>query len=77
MVVELGELVGCDVSLRQRDNRGNLVPTFTGLQNPPRLVSNIEGMQLYVVGGSGISRSLHGQSKVRATAIYIRHFACG
>lgn len=51
MVVELGELVG----LIYRSDKGQLGQPQTyihRMEDPPRLVSNIEGTQLYIVGGS-------------------------
>jgi len=51
MVVELGELVG----LMYRSDkwlRGNPRTYIHRMEHPPRLVSNIEGTQLYIVGGS-------------------------
>lgn len=51
VVVKLGELVG----LIYRSDKGQpgWSRTYIHLmQNPPRLVSNVEGTQLYIVGGS-------------------------
>ncbi len=51
MVVELGELV----ALMYRSDKGRPGQPRTyihRMENPPRLVSNIEGTQLYIVGGS-------------------------
>lgn len=51
VVVELGELVG----LIYRSDKGQLGQPRTyihRMENPPRLVSNIEGTQLYIVGGN-------------------------
>lgn len=51
VVVELGELVG----LIYRSDKGQLGRPRTYIHfmaNPPRLVCNPEGTQLYVVGGS-------------------------
>jgi hypothetical protein len=51
IVVELGELVG----LMYRSDKGQLGQPRTyihQMEDPPRLVSNIEGTQLYIVGGS-------------------------
>ena len=51
VVVELGELVG----LMYRSDKGQPGQPRTyihRMENPPRLVSNVEGTQLYVVGGS-------------------------
>jgi hypothetical protein len=51
VVVELGELVG----LMYRSDKGQPGQPHTyihRMENPPRLVSNIEGTQLYIVGGS-------------------------
>lgn len=51
VVVELGELVG----LIYRSGKGQPGQPLTyihRMENPPRLVSNIDGTQLYVVGGS-------------------------
>jgi hypothetical protein len=51
VVVELGELVG----LMYRSDKGQLGQPRTyihRMEHPPRLVSNIEGTQLYIVGGN-------------------------
>lgn len=51
VVVELGELVG----LMYRSDKGQPGQSRTyihRMEDPPRLVSNIEGTQLYIVGGS-------------------------
>ncbi len=51
VVVELGELVG----LMYRSDKGQAGQPrnyIHRMENPPRLVSNIEGTQLYIVGGS-------------------------
>lgn len=51
VVVELGELVG----LIYRSTKGSAGVPLTyihRMEDPPRLVSNPEGTQLYVVGGS-------------------------
>ena len=51
VVVELGELVG----LMYRSDKGQPGQPQTyihRMEDPPRLVSNIEGTQLYIVGGS-------------------------
>lgn len=51
VVVELGELVG----LMYRSDKGQPGQPRTyihRMEHPPRLVSNIEGTQLYIVGGS-------------------------
>ena len=51
VVVELGELVG----LMYRSDKGQPGQPRTyihRMENPPRLVSNIAGTQLYIVGGS-------------------------
>lgn len=51
VVVELGELVG----LMYRSDKGQPGQSRTyihRMEKPPRLVSNIEGTQLYIVGGS-------------------------
>jgi hypothetical protein len=51
VVVELGELAG----LIYRSDKGQLGQPRTYIhfmQDPPRLVSNVEGTQLYIVGGS-------------------------
>src|SRR5262245_64465464 len=50
VVVELGELVG----LIYRSDKAQLGQPLTyihKMENPPRLVSNIDGTQLYIVGG--------------------------
>jgi hypothetical protein len=51
VVVELGELVGL---IYRSDKRqpGQPLTYIHRMEDPPRLVSNIEGTQLYVVGGS-------------------------
>lgn len=50
-VVDLGELVG--VLYRSDKGRPGQPRTYIHrMEDPPRLVSNIEGTQLYVVGGS-------------------------
>lgn len=51
VVVELGELVGL---IYRSDKRqpGQPQTYIHRMENPPRLVSNIEGTQLYIVGGS-------------------------
>jgi len=51
VVVELGELVGL---IYRSDKRqpGQALTYIHRMEDPPRLVSNIEGTQLYVVGGS-------------------------
>jgi hypothetical protein len=51
IVVDLGELVG----LMYRSDKGQPGHPRTyihRMEDPPRLVSNIEGTQLYIVGGS-------------------------
>jgi len=51
VVVELGELAG----LIYRSDKGQPGQPLTYIhlmQDPPRLVSNIEGTQLYILGGS-------------------------
>jgi hypothetical protein len=51
VVVELGQLVG----LIYRSDKGQLGRPCTYIhfmENPPRLVSNVTGTQLYLVGGS-------------------------
>lgn len=51
VVVELGELVG----LMYRSDKGQPGQPQTyihRMEDPPHLVSNIEGTQLYIVGGS-------------------------
>ena len=51
IVVELGELVG--VMYRSDKGRPGHPRTYIHrMEDPPRLVSNIEGTQLYIVGGS-------------------------
>ena len=51
VVVELGELVG--VMYRSDKGQPGQPRTYIHrMENPPRLVSNIEGTQLYIVGGS-------------------------
>jgi hypothetical protein len=51
VVVELGDLVG----LMYRSDKGQAGQPRTYIhfmEDPPRLVTNIEGTQLYIVGGS-------------------------
>ena len=51
VVVELGELVG--VMYRSDKGQPGQPRTYIHrMEDPPRLVSNIEGTQLYIVGGS-------------------------
>jgi hypothetical protein len=51
MVLDLGELVG--VMYRSDKGQPGRPRTFIHrMEDPPRLVSNIEGTQLYIVGGS-------------------------
>jgi hypothetical protein len=50
-VVELGELVGL-VYRSDKGQRGEPRNYIHFMQDPPRLVSNVEGTQLYIVGGS-------------------------
>jgi len=51
IVVELGELVG--VMYRSDKGRPGQPRTYIHqMEDPPRLVSNVEGTQLYIVGGS-------------------------
>jgi hypothetical protein len=51
VVVELGELVGL---MYRSDKRqpGQPLTYIHRMEDPPRLVSNVEGTQLYIVGGS-------------------------
>lgn len=51
VVVELGELVGL-IYRSDKGQRGQALTYIHRMENPPRLVSNIEGTQLYIVGGS-------------------------
>lgn len=51
VVVELGELVGL-IYRSDKGQPGRPLTYIHKMENPPRLVSNIEGTQLYVVGGS-------------------------
>jgi hypothetical protein len=50
-VVDLGDLVGL---IYRSDKRqpGRFQAYVHLMQHPPRLVSNIEGSQLYIVGGN-------------------------
>ena len=51
IVVDLGELVG--LMYRSAKGRPGQPRTYIHqMEDPPRLVSNIEGTQLYIVGGS-------------------------
>lgn len=51
VVVELGELVGL-IYRSDKGQPGRLRTYIHLMQDPPRLVSNVEGTQLYIVGGS-------------------------
>lgn len=51
VVVELGELVGL-VYRSDKGRPGRWQPYIHLMQDPPRLVSNVQGTQLYIVGGS-------------------------
>ncbi len=51
IVVELGELVGL-IYRSDKGQPGQPLTYIHRMEDPPRLVSNIEGTQLYVVGGS-------------------------
>jgi hypothetical protein len=51
VVVELGELVGL-IYRSDKGQRGRWQAYVHLMQDPPRLVSNVEGTQLYIVGGS-------------------------
>lgn len=51
VVVELGELVGL-IYRSDKGQPGRPLTYIHRMENPPRLVSNIEGTQLYIVGGS-------------------------
>ncbi len=51
VVVELGELVGL-IYRSDKGQPGQPLTYIHRMEDPPRLVSNIEGTQLYVVGGS-------------------------
>lgn len=51
VVVELGELVGV-IYRSDKGQVGQPQAYIHFMQDPPRLVSNIEGTQLYIVGGS-------------------------
>jgi hypothetical protein len=51
VVVELGELVGL-IYRSDKDQPGQPQTYIHFMEEPPRLVSNIEGKQLYIVGGS-------------------------
>lgn len=51
LVVELGALVGL-IYRSDKSQRGQARTYIHRMENPPRLVSNIEGTQLYIVGGS-------------------------
>jgi hypothetical protein len=51
VVVDLGELAG--LIYRSDKNRPGHSQTYIHfMEDPPRLVSNVEGRQLYIVGGS-------------------------
>lgn len=51
VVVELGELVGL-IYRSEKEQPGQPRTYIHFMENPPRLVCNPEGTQLYVVGGS-------------------------
>lgn len=51
VVVELGELVGL-VYRSDKGQPGRWRAYIHLMQDPPRLVSNVKGTQLYIVGGS-------------------------
>jgi hypothetical protein len=51
VVVELGELVGL-IYRSDKGQQGRKLTYIHRLEDPPRLVSNVEGTQLYIVGGS-------------------------
>ncbi|MCX7595732.1 MAG: hypothetical protein N2235_18620 [Fischerella sp.] len=51
IVVELGELVGL-IYRSDKGQPGQAQAYIHFMQDPPRLVSNIAGTQLYIVGGS-------------------------
>jgi hypothetical protein len=51
VVVDLGELVGV-IYRSDKGQPGQPQAFIHHLQDPPRLVSNVEGNQLYIVGGS-------------------------
>jgi len=51
VVVELGELVGL-IYRSDKGQPGQPLTYIHRMEDPPRLVSNIEGTQLYIVGGS-------------------------
>lgn len=51
VVVDLGELVGI-IYRSDKGQPGQPQTYIHFMQDPPRLVSNVEGTQLYIVGGS-------------------------
>lgn len=51
VVVDLGELVGI-IYRSDKGQPGQPQAYIHMMQDPPRLVSNVEGTQLYIVGGS-------------------------
>ncbi len=51
VVVELGELVGV-IYRSDKGQPGQPLTYIHRMEDPPRLVSNIEGNQLYIVGGN-------------------------
>jgi len=51
VVVELGELVGL-IYRSDKGQPGRPQTYIHFMEEPPRLVSNVEGRQLYIVGGS-------------------------
>jgi hypothetical protein len=51
VVVDLGELVGV-IYRSDKGQPGQPRAFIHHMQDPPRLVSNVEGNQLYIIGGS-------------------------
>jgi hypothetical protein len=52
IVVDLGELVGVMYRSDKGRPAGHPRTYIHRMEDPPRLVSNMEGTQLYIVGGS-------------------------
>jgi hypothetical protein len=52
VVVDVGPLAGLIYRSKKRNPLGRLRTYIHLMEKPPRLVSNVEGTQLYIVGGS-------------------------
>ena len=51
VVVELGDLLGL-IYRTDKGGAGHARAYIHRLENPPQLLSNVEGTQLYILGGS-------------------------